>query len=71
MSTLKVTVGPSESLDERARRRLKASSALQARGVVKKMSKRPAKVDFDMESIANIKEVNQRRQRAEALMEDL
>jgi len=49
----------------------KASSALQARGVVKKVSKRPAKIDFDMESVAEIKERNQRREQAESLMEDL
>jgi len=49
----------------------KASSALQGRGVVKKTSKRPAKVDFDMESVAEIKDRNHRRDRAESLMEDL
>jgi len=49
----------------------KASSALQARGVVEKVQERPAVVDFDMEAIAEIKERNQRREQAESLMEDL
>lgn len=49
----------------------KASSSLQARGVVKKTSKRPAKVDFDMESVAEIKEKNQRREQAEGIMDGL
>lgn len=49
----------------------KASSSLQARGVVKKTSKRPAKVDFDMEGVAEIKDKNQRRERAEDIMDNL
>ena len=49
----------------------KASSALQARGVVEKTQNRPAEVDFDMDAIADIKARNQRRERAEDIMEDL
>ena len=49
----------------------KASSALQARGVVKKVSKKPASIDFDMDGVAAIKERNQRRARAEKIMDDL
>ena len=49
----------------------KASSALQSRGVIKKTQQRPARVDFDMDSVAEIKEKNRRRDRAEDIMEDL
>ncbi len=49
----------------------KAASALEGRGVVKKVSERPVEVDFDLDAIAEIKEQAQRRERAEAIMEDL
>jgi len=49
----------------------KAASALEARGVVKKTQKRPAKVDFDMEAVAEIKETMRRREQAESIMEEL
>ena len=49
----------------------KASSALQSRGVIKKTQERPARVDFDMDSVADIKEKSRRRDRAEDIMEDL
>lgn len=49
----------------------KASSALQSRGVIKKTQQSPARVDFDMDSVAEIKEKNRRRDRAEDIMEDL
>ncbi|WP_418280822.1 helicase HerA domain-containing protein [Halorubrum sp. DTA98] len=49
----------------------KASSALQSRGVVQKTQQRPAKVDFDLDSVAEIKEKNRRRDRAQDIMEEL
>jgi DNA repair exonuclease SbcCD ATPase subunit len=49
----------------------KAASSLVGHGVIKKVEERPVTVDFDMESIAEIKEQNRRRQRAESVMEEL
>lgn len=49
----------------------KASSALQARGVIKKTQERPARVDFDLDAVAEIKAKNRRRENAEAIMDDL
>ena len=49
----------------------KAASSLEAHGVVEKVEQRPAKVDFDMESIAEIKEQNRRRRQAESVMDEL
>ncbi len=49
----------------------KAKSALEARGVVTEVSKRPMEIDFDMDAIAEIKARNERRKQAESIMEDL
>lgn len=49
----------------------KAALSQEGDGVIKKVEERPAKVDFDTESIAEIKEKNRRRQRAEDLMEEI
>jgi len=49
----------------------KAASTLEALGVLKRVQQSPAKVDFDLEGVAEIKERQQRREQAEAVMEDL
>ena len=49
----------------------KAAAALEARGVIRKVEQSPAVVDFDLEGAAEIKERMQRRERAEAVMEEL
>jgi len=49
----------------------KAASALETRGVVKKTENSPARVDFDMEAVADIKEMMRRREQAESMMEKL
>ncbi|ELZ96609.1 ATP-binding protein [Haloferax sulfurifontis] len=48
----------------------KASSSLQAHGIVTKVSKRPAVIDLNRSGIADIKARNQRRERAQKLMEE-
>lgn len=49
----------------------KASSALQAASVVKKVEERPAKIDFNLDGIRDIKQQNRRRERAETIMDEL
>jgi len=49
----------------------KAASALETRGVVEKTENSPARVDFDMEAVADIKEMMRRREQAESMMEKL
>jgi prefoldin subunit 5 len=49
----------------------KAASTLEAHGVIEEVDTRPKRVDFDMEAIAEIKERNRRRERAESVMEGL
>ena len=49
----------------------KAATALESRGIVEKVSQRPVSVDFDIESVAEIKRKNQRREQAQAAMDDL
>jgi predicted nucleic acid-binding Zn-ribbon protein len=49
----------------------KAASTLEALGVLERVQERPAKVDFDLDGVAEIKEAQQRREQAEAVMEDL
>jgi chromosome segregation ATPase len=49
----------------------KAASTLEALGVLERVRQSPAKVDFDLDGVAEIKERQQRREQAEAVMEDL
>ena len=49
----------------------KAASTLEALGVLERVQQSPAKVDFDLEGVAGIKEKQRRREQAEAVMEDL
>ena len=49
----------------------KAASTLEALGVLERVQQSPARVDFDLEGIAKIKEQQQRRRQAEAVMDDL
>ena len=49
----------------------KAASTLEALGVLERVQQSPAKVDFDLDGTAEIKERQQRREQAEAVMEDL
>jgi len=49
----------------------KAASTLEALGVLERVQQSPAKVDFDLEGVAKIKEQARRREQAESVMEDL
>ena len=49
----------------------KAASTLEALGVLERVQQSPAKVDFDLDGVAEIKEQQRRREQAEAVMEDL
>ncbi len=49
----------------------KAASTLETLGVLERVQQSPARVDFDLDGVAEIKEAQQRRQQAEAVMDDL
>jgi len=49
----------------------KAASTLQALGVLERVQQSPARVDFDLDGVAAIKEAQQRREQAEAVMDSL
>jgi len=49
----------------------KAASTLEMLGVLERVQQSPAKVDFDLDGIADIKEAQQRREQAEAVMDEL
>jgi len=49
----------------------KAASTLETMGVLERVQQSPAKVDFDLDGVAEIKRKQQRRQQAESVMEDL
>ena len=49
----------------------KAASTLETLGVLERVQQSPAKVDFDLDGVAVIKEAQQRREQAEAVMEEL
>ncbi|WP_459191810.1 ATP-binding protein [Halosimplex sp. J119] len=49
----------------------KAASTLETLGVLERVQQSPAKVDFDLNGVAEIKEAQQRREQAEAVMEGL
>jgi len=48
-----------------------AASTLEALGVLERVQQSPAKVDFDLDGVAEIKERQLRREQAEAVMDDL
>ncbi|MFC7175222.1 hypothetical protein ACFQL0_21180 [Haloplanus litoreus] len=49
----------------------KAASTLEALGVLKRVQQSPALIDFDLDGVAEIKEAQQRREQAEAVMDEL
>jgi len=49
----------------------KAASTLETLGLIDRVQQSPAKVDLDLESVAELKEARRRRQEADQLMEDL
>jgi prefoldin subunit 5 len=49
----------------------KAASTLEAIGVLERVQQSPARVDFDLDGVAEIKQKQQRREQAEVVMEDL
>ena len=49
----------------------KAASTLQAMGVLERVQQSPAKVDFDLEGVEEIKAQQRRREQTESVMEDL